>query len=401
MVEQGQKGNIRSLEGVRIVAFTQFLLGPAATQYLADLGADVIKIEPPGRGAFERSWSGAGMASDGVSPFFYLSHRNTRSVALDLKDPKGVQAALRIAATADVVVSNYRPGVLARLGLGYEEIRKRRSDVIYAVASGYGSDGASRDLPGQDLLLQALTGLAAATGSTSDPPVPTGAAIVDQHGASLLALGILGALQHRHRWGEGQMLEVTMVEAALDLQVEPITYYLNGGDVRRPSERLASGFHEAPYGIYPTLDGHVAISLTPISRVSAALGQPGELDGLEDNDCFTNRDSIYRKLAKVLSRSATDDLIKRLRHGGVWCAPVNDYEAAFRDPVLMALDPLIKAEQENGRPITLLRHPVRYGCGEVGVRRNPPSLGEHSKEVLEEVGLPESEIRELMGGTTR
>ena len=246
---------LQLLSGVKILSFTQFLLGPVAVQYLADMGADVIKIEIPGSGAWERSWSGGQTFPGGVSAFMLLSHRNVRSVTLNLKDSQGQQIALRMAERCDVLVENFRPGVLERFGLGYELIRERNPRVVYASASGYGSDSPYRDLPGQDLLLQAISGLASITGRASEAPIASGTAIVDQHAAALLAMGILGALFHRERTGQGQRVEVTMLQAAFDLQLEPMTYYLNGGKVELPRERIGSTYHEAPYGLYQTKDG--------------------------------------------------------------------------------------------------------------------------------------------------
>jgi crotonobetainyl-CoA:carnitine CoA-transferase CaiB-like acyl-CoA transferase len=387
---------LKMLQDVKIVAFTQFLLGPAGVQYLADLGADVVKIEQPGRGAYERSWSGGNTFVNGVSAFFMLSHRNVRSLTLDLKQADGQEAARRAATKADVVVSNFRPGVLDRLGLGYDQLRQERPDIIYALGSGYGADSPYRDLPGQDLLLQAISGLAAATGRASDPPTPAGAAVVDQHAAALLAMGILAALHHRQRTGEGQQVEVTMVQAALDLQLEPLVYHINGGTVQRPAEPLGSSFHEAPYGIYPTLDGYVALSLSPVARVSDALGDPEALREYHDPSVkLSRREEIRRALAPLLANKPTGELITLLRKYGVWCAPVNDYDAVLNDPVIAHLDPFLQIEHPQGGKVTLLKHPVRYGAGEPVVHTMPPQLGEHSDAVLHELGYTTEEIARL------
>lgn len=387
---------LTTLRDVKIVAFTQFLLGPAGVQYLADLGADVVKIEPPGRGAYERSWAGGNTFVNGVSTFFLMSHRNVRSVTLDLKQPEGQQAALRAAAAADVVVDNFRPGVLDRLGLGYERIRQERPDVIYALGSGYGSDSPYRDLPGQDLLLQAMTGLAAATGRAGDPPTPAGAAIVDQHAASLLAMGILAALHHRQRTGEGQRVEVTMVQAALDLQLEPIVYHLNGGLVERPREALGSSFHEAPYGVYRTADGYLALSLSPVARISEALGNPRELrEFLDPAVKLSHREEIRRALGPLLTATPTAELLTVLREHGVWCAPVNDYDTVFTDPVVAELSPLLEFEHPQAGKVTMLKHPVRYSAGEPAMRTMPPQLGEHTDDVLRELGYADQDIARM------
>ena len=172
------------LNGVRIVSFTQFLLGPAGVQHLADLGADVVKVEPPS-GAWERHWTGGEHYLNGSSVFYLLANRNCRSVAVDLKHPKGVAIAERLAEKADIVVQNYRPGVADRLGIGYDKLRQSNPKLIYISASGYGDSGPYKDLPGQDLLVQAMTGLAGITGAADGPPVAAGSAVVDHHGAAL------------------------------------------------------------------------------------------------------------------------------------------------------------------------------------------------------------------------
>ncbi len=378
---------LTTLEGVRIAAFTQFLLGPAAVQYLADLGADVIKVEPPG-GAWERRWTGADCWPGGVSGLFLLGNRNCRSVALDLKSAEGLEAARRLVAGADVVVENFRPGVMERLGLGYEAARALRADVIYASASGYGADSPFRDQPGQDLLVQAVSGVASLSGRAGEDPVPVGFAAVDQHGAALLAMGVLAALLHRERTGEGQRLEVAMLQAALDLATEPVVYRLNGSRVERPAEPVASPFHSAPYGIYRTADGHVAVSIAPVAAVSEALGGVPELAGLVDPAlAFSRRDEIRARLGAVIERHPTAHVLDRLRAHGIWCAAVNDLDHALADPALRHLDPVLELDAGPGSAARVLRHPVRYGAGEPRLRYRPPAVGEHTDEVLRELGL--------------
>ncbi len=386
------------LDGVRIVAFSQFLMGPAACQYLADMGADVVKVEQPGHGAWERSWAGADTYINGVSAFFLLANRNQRSVALDLKTPAGLAAARRLVDTADVVVENFRPGVMDRLGLGYDDVRTTNPGVIYASGSGYGSTGPYRHLPGQDLLIQALSGLAANTGSADQGPTVAGAAVVDQHSASLLAMGILGALVHRERTGEGERVEVTLMQGALDLQTEPVVYHLNGAHLERPTSQLADTFHAAPYGLYETSDGHLAISMTPIATLAAALGDPETLQPfLDPAVAFTQRDQIRRILDPLIRERSTAEWVTLLRESAIWCAPVNDLAATFADEAVRYLDPVIEFEHPGAGTVRVLQHPVRYGSGTAGLRRRPPAVGEHTREVLEEVGCSAAEIAAVAG----
>ena len=385
---------LRTLEGVRIAAFTQFLLGPAAVQHLADLGADVVKVEAPA-GAWERHWAGAETYRNGVSTFFMLANRNQRSLVLDLKSELGCEAALRLIAKSDVVVANFRPGAMDRLGLGYEAACKVRPDIIYATASGYGSDSPFRDLPGQDLLIQGLSGVAWLTGRAGQDPVVVGAAVVDQHGGALLAMGILAALFHRERTGEGQRLEVAMVQAAFDLMVEPVVYAANGAKLERPSEEIADTFHSAPYGIYRTADGHAVISMTPVKTLVEALGEP-PLNELDDPSlAFSKRDEIRAALGPLVARHSTAGLIERLRAHHIWCAPVHTIDQALADPAVRHLDPFLEMEHPRAGKVKALRHPVRYGAGEPELRHLPPELGEQSHEILSELGFSDEEMARI------
>lgn len=388
------------LEGIRLIAFSQFLMGPAACQYLADMGADVIKVEQPGEGAWERTWAGADTFINGVSAFFLLGNRNLRSVALDLKDPAGLAAARRLVDGADVLVENFRPGVMDRLGLGYDTVRETNPGIVYASGSGYGSDSPHRHLPGQDLLIQAISGIAANTGSAEHGPTVAGAAVVDQHSASLLAMGILGALVHRQRTGEGQRVEVTLMQGALDLQTEPVVYHLNGAHLERPNSELADTFHAAPYGLYATADGYLAISMTPIATLAEVLGDPDELKPYHDPAlAYTQRDEIRRLLDPLIRADTTQAWVTRLREHGIWCAPVNELAATFEDEAVRFLDPVIEMDHSQAGMVKVLRHPVRYSSGRAGLTRQPPSVGQHTREVLEEVGCSPEQIAAVLHET--
>ncbi len=389
------QGSLKLLSGIKILSFTQFLLGPAAVQYLSDLGADVIKIEPPS-GAFERGWSGPDAFVNGVSVFFLASHRNVRDLTLNLKHPEGQAIARKLIAETDVLVQNFRPGVMERMGLGYEDVRKINPRIVYALSSGYGSDSPFRDLPGQDLLMQAISGLIAVTGRAGEPPVPPGSTIVDHHCATLLAMGILAALFHRERTGEGQRVEIAMLRGALDLQMEPLTFFLNGTKIERPKERLASSYHGAPYGVYETKDGYIVLALTPIKTIRQALGGLPELEPYEDPKlAVEKKNEIRRVLDPCFKQWTTEEAVKILRAQGVWCSRVNDYEQVLADPAIRFLDPVIEVDHPQAGKTKLLKHPVTYSSGEPELRRVPPALGEHNDEILGQLGYTAEEIQRL------
>jgi crotonobetainyl-CoA:carnitine CoA-transferase CaiB-like acyl-CoA transferase len=383
------------LAGVRVVSFTQFLLGPSGVQFLADLGADVVKIEPPGGRLWERNWSGADVFKNGVSVFFLLAHRNQRSLTLDLKHPEGRAVARRLVERADVVVQNFRPGVMARHGLDWEATKSLNPRLIYVSASGYGESSPYRDRPGQDLLMQGVSGLASISGRADQPPTAVGTAVIDQHGATLLALGVLGALLERHRTGQGAHVEVSMLRAALDLQIESATYFLNGARLDKTRTPLASTFHPPPYGIYPTCDGHLILSMSPLAQLADALELPALREVARPGWNFESRETVARMLEPVIRTRTTAEWIERLVPKGVWAAAVNDYAATFADPAVQAADAVEEIRHPIAGPVKLLRFPLEFSSGRAGVRRLPPACGEHTDEILKQLGYDSAAIARL------
>lgn len=384
------------LDDLKVLSFCHFLQGPAAMQYLADMGADVIKIEPPG-GAFERHWAGAGRAQvGGVSAFFLCANRNVRSMALDLKHPEAKEVVLRLLDQRQVLAENFRPGTLERMGLGYDAVRARKSDIIYASASGFGATGPMSTRPGQDLLIQAMSGLMMATGNGRQP-VPVGCAATDQHGAALFALGILGAYTRWLRSGEGTRVEATLFGAAVDLQTEAlVTYHASqmGRSVFERDEHLADWFHEAPYGVYETLDGHVALSMNDISKLAEALDSTA-LRALHTSDAFGDRDAIARCVAEAVRGRSFSELSAQLDAHAIWYGRVESYDDLFANQQA-AHSQVFQDVMVNGMTARLVSHPLRYDGNAPGCRSFSLRRGADTRTVLEQSGFSSAEINDLV-----
>jgi crotonobetainyl-CoA:carnitine CoA-transferase CaiB-like acyl-CoA transferase len=377
-----------ALDGIRVLDFSQMMLGPFATQLLGDLGADVIKVERPGAGEWERGLEMMGQLLAGESAAFLAMNRNKRSVAVDLKDPVVRDALLKLGATCDVVVENFRPGVMARLGLGYEDFRAVRPDVIYCSGSGWGQDTAAarENRPGQDLLIQAASGLASNTGRAGDPPTFAGTSMVDASTSLTLAAGILAALVARERQGIGQWVQVDLFSTAIALQCQEISAIVNQrSDVERSAAGIASPWLSAPAGMYRTADGWLALAMAPLARVAEVVGDPE----LADLDPWADRDDVKWRLDRALAGRTTDEWLALLLPAGLWAAKARSVREAV-DELRAIGSPLVATVQHPtagaieliGCPITLTETPWQ-------LRLPPPVVGEHTAEVLGEVLGPD------------
>lgn len=382
-----------ALDGIRVLDFTQMMLGPFATQILGDLGADVIKIERPSVGEWERGLDFAGRLVDGDSAAFVAMNRNKRSVALDLKADGARDALLRLGATCDVVVENFRPGVMDRLGLGYDDFRAARPDIIYCSGSGWGqrTKYAAMNRPGQDLLIQAATGLAFNTGAADDPPTAAGTSICDATAALTLANGILAALLARERHGIGQRVEVDLYHATMAILCQEISAMTNLGiDFSRSAAGIAQPWLSAPFGIYQTADGWIALAMGDI-KVVADVFDDQQVATL---DPWLDRDTIKRRLDDLTPKRPTDDWLEDLLAAGLWAAPVRTMKDAMQELIMDGSELVVEVEHHGGGLLRLLGCPITLSETPWQQRLRPPAVGEHTREVLRTV-LDDSELAAL------
>lgn len=383
------------LSQMKILSLCHYLQGPGAVQYLADMGADVIKLEPVG-GAFERDWSGADVYVGGVSAFYLCANKNKRSLTLNLKTESGREIFFKLIRTVDVLVENFRPGVLDRLGVGFEELKKHKPDLIFASATGFGSSGPMVKKPGQDLLIQARSGLMAVTG-TPEHPTAVGCAAVDQHGAALLAMGILGAYVKRLATGLGTRVESSLFNAAIDLQAEALTGYLSGHFTReklKHDSHLATWFHQSPYGIYETKDGFVAISNIDPVKLAEALESP-ELLALAEIDRFKERDHYARVVAAAVKQRTTAQISEAFDPLGLWYAPIQDYDDLQQDPQALH-NQVFRHLEIAGKKGTVINHPLRYDGQVQPLHTLALSAGQHSRDILVDLGYTQAQIDQFL-----
>jgi crotonobetainyl-CoA:carnitine CoA-transferase CaiB-like acyl-CoA transferase len=384
-----------ALDGVRVLDFTQMMMGPWATQFLGDLGADVIKIERPVTGEWERGLRAMGELLDGQSPFFLAMNRNKKSLTLNLKDPRAQDAVKRLAAGADLVVENFRPGVMDRLGLGYDDLHAINPSIVYVTGSGFGPDGPYVDRPGQDLLIQSMSGLAAYGGRRDDPPTPAGSSIVDASTALLLAFSAMVGLFHRERTGEGQRIDVNLFNTAIALQCQELAAFLNLPDRWERSEAgIGGAWLSAPFGIYRTADRPIAIAMASLAVLAELLELPA-LVGYDDERAYRERDDVYRLIQGRLLERDADAWLELLATRDVWCAPVNSFEDIVDDPQVRHNELLTTVERPNGEPMRVVGMPVRFSETPGSVRSGPPAVGQHTDEVLASVGFSDEEIRTM------
>lgn len=362
------------LSGLRVLDFSQFLAGPYAALKLADLGADVVKVERAGVGDLSRRLYLTDTRVGGDSTIFHAINRNKRSVSVDMKSEADRAAIRELVMGADVVLQNFRPGVMDRLGFGYEAVKALNPKVVYGSVTGYGTEGPWVDLPGQDLLAQARSGMMWLTGGAEDGPVAVGLPIGDVLAGAALAHGVLALLFRRERHGIGGLVETSLMEVLADLQFELLTTWLNDGGrmPRRSAQNPAHAYLAAPYGIYATADGHVAIAMGKLDILAAITGLDAATAAL---DPFVARDRIKAGLAAALASRPTDAWMQEFIAADIWAAPVLDWQQLMATGVMDTLDMLQDVERGDVR-LRTTRLPIKLDGTRPAAQRAAPALGD-------------------------
>ncbi|WP_324675163.1 CaiB/BaiF CoA-transferase family protein [Hymenobacter sp. GOD-10R] len=378
---------MKPLEDYLVVDFSQFLSGPSASLRLADFGARVIKIERPETGDICRHLYTSNVIMNGESSVFHAINRNKESFAADLKNSQDREYITELVRQADVVMHNYRPGVMERLGFDYASVKQLNPSVVYGEISGYGTEGPWRDKPGQDLLLQSFSGLTWLSGNASHGPVPMGLSIVDMLAGAQLAQGLLACLVRRSVRGEGGLVQVSMLESAFDFQFETITTFYNDGGVlpERTESNNAHAYLGAPYGIYQTSNGYLALAMGSIPVLGKLLSCEPLLAYTEVSEAFSKRDEIKATLAEHLRTGTTEQWLAILEPADIWCADVLTWDKLMQHDGFKALDMLQHVTMTDGYQYQTTRCPVRIDGELLTSPKGSPKLGQDNEALLQEI----------------
>lgn len=377
---------MKALEDFLVIDFSQFLSGPSASLRMADMGARVIKIERPVTGDICRNLYTSNVIMNGESSVFHAINRNKESFVADLKDEAGRKAIWELLEKADVVMHNFRPGVMERLGFDYERVKAINGQVVYGEISGYGTAGPWKNKPGQDLLVQSLSGLTWLSGNAGNGPVPMGLSVVDMLAGAHLTQGILACLVRRGIGGEGALVQVSMMESVIDLQFEVLTTFYNDGGMlpERTETNNAHAYLGAPYGIYKTLDGYIALSMGSVPVLGRLLDCPELLGFTEVSQSFTLRDEIKAILARHLQTGPTKKWLAVLEPADIWCADVLSWDRLMEQEGFTVLDMVQEVEMADGYTYKTTRCPVRIDGEILTSGKASPKLGENNEQITAE-----------------
>ena len=388
----------QALAGLKVIDFSQLLQGPYATQMLGDLGADVIKIERYGSGDIYRGMTffNKWIAED-ESPCFMAWNRNKRSIAIDMKKEEGKKIILQLIEQADIVVENFRPGVMERLGYGYAALKKINPKIIYCSASGWGSDGPYLKRPGQDLLVQSVSGAIMTSGKKSDGPVALGTALCDQVNAFNCVYAILAALYFREKTGIGQEIQTNLLSSAIAFQMQDYFTIQNlGVQFERPESGIGHPGNPAPFGTYKTKDGYLAIAMNPFDTLVEALGDPSLLVYNDKQVLFDKRDEIYYRIQAVTITKTTEEWLTIMLGYDLWVAQVNNQSAVANDPQVIHNNTFVNIHHPKAGNLKVTNIPFTMSETPGAITRPSPMIGEHGPEILKELGYDDASIENLL-----
>lgn len=377
----------QALANIRIVDFTSHLAGPFCTMLLADMGADVVKVERPGIGDESRK---SAPFQSGMGAFFMQANRNKRSMVLDLRTPEGLDACKRLIATADVVVENYKPGTMERLGLGYAQLKRRHPRLIYTAISGYGQTGPMRANGGFDLMAQAMSGLMSICGPEAGEPHRLPIPISDLAGGMYGALGTLNALFHRARTGKGQLVDASLFESALSFCPYEVAGHFNTG--KRPTRIGQKHRNAAPYQIFATAEGYLvlgaatqALWVTFCEKVIRAPELLADARFESNAKRIENNDALVGIVTQHLKAKPAKDWLAMLSDVGIPAAPVLYHDEVLAHPHVVARGLVQAVDHPVAGPTRLMHTPLKFSASPVSIRRPAPTLGEHTAALLKEL----------------
>ncbi len=386
------------LEGIKVIELAQIMAGPTCGMLLADMGADVIKVEKMPGGDDTRSYTEPSIA--GESAAFMMLNRNKRGIAVNLKTPGGLEVVKRLLAGADVVTENYRKGTLEKLGLGYEVLEKLNPRLIYCAVSGYGRTGPYADKGGFDLIAQGFAGLMSITGEPGGPPVKSGTSIADINAGIFAALGIVSALYARQHTGRGQVVETSLMEAAIQQTCWQSAIYFATGVNPGPSG--SAHILTAPYQAFPTADGWINIGGANQSnweRIVKVIGRPelaGDARFLTNGDRMRNLEALTPLIAERLRIHTSAEWIRDFEAAGVPAGPVNRIGDMLADPQVAAREMVVEVDHAKAGPVKTLGFPVKFSDTPGAVKRAAPTFGQHTREVLASLGYSGADVDRLV-----
>jgi crotonobetainyl-CoA:carnitine CoA-transferase CaiB-like acyl-CoA transferase len=383
------------LSGIRVLDCSIAMAGPFAAQRLGDLGADVVKVEPV-TGEWQRHVSAGGAGGNKVNVSFLSLNRNKRSLAIDLKSPDGKQVLLDLVKTADVFLQNYRPGVARRLGVDYESLSAINPRLVYVSISGYGEDGPYMNRPGQDLVLQGMSGAMLSAGREGEAPTAAGQYLVDAITAYTAFEGALAALFHRERTGEGQLVQVNMLDSITTIQMQELSVFTVGHKPqKRSAEPHAHVYIRAPYGAFATSDGFIIVAFPKLKTLGEVIGEESFLTMADEIDTWSRRDEIFAKTREKLKAKTTAEWLEAMRAADIWCGPVYGYADLVEDEQIKHNGTFVQYEHPTEGLVKTPGFPIRFSKTPSVVERGAPLTGQHTREILREAGYDAGEISAL------